>query len=1490
MGRSSDWSVLGLSSDPTPGDPERIKRLAERLETFADDAAEALSTIRGMVESDSLATFVGLTADAFKERFEKVPPNLTKLHTSYDLAAAALATYWPKLEDAQRDADRALTDGESAASELATARSALETAVSELEDAEEAAEDPDEDEVRGGVREALRTASSAHEGAEAAVVSAESALTAAKALAGQAKEARESAAEICAASLEEASEAGIQNKKWWQKAVDWVVDNWDTIVAIAKVVVAVLGIVVMIIGGPLAWVVLAAALIVLADTLIDYANGNASLWDVGFAMLDCIPGFKGLTTAAGLVAGARTGLKSIQQGVRGAGRAARKNGREGATLFCRSDPVDMATGQVIMSSRDVTLRAAVPLVVGRYHRTSVLTGRLFGSAWMCPLDQRLVLDESGARFLTDDGMILHYPVPLNDASAPVMPVEGPRWGLTWHGGPGGAMVVHQRSLNRMLRFEPVPGTPGNVLSLTRVADAAGNGWHVEYEGGLPRTLAYGECYRVDVGTRHGRITRLSLVSEEGVEDLVRYEYDRRGDLTEVADHTGVPLVFGYDDRRRLTRWQDRSGNGYSYTYDDEDRCTATRGDGGFLSGGVQYEERGSRTVFTDSTGGRTVYVFNDAYQLISVTDARGNTTRRTWDRYDNPLTVTDPLGRTTSYSYDESGNLTRIVHPDGSMTTGEFDTSGQWTTLVDEDGATWQRRFDAVGNLLERHEPDGARSRYSYDAGGNLRSLERPSGETTHYEYGAAGLVTGVTDSDGSITRMSYDRFGNLASVTAPSGAQTTFRWDASGNLLTERAGDAVSHYAYDAEGNLVRESGPDGRQRLHETGAFATLTATVTPDGGRWRREYDTELRLSAVTNPVGQRWEYHYDAAGNLASENDFTGRETRYEYDAAGTLIRRVFADGGSIEYFHDLRGRVTDTLTTDGQREHFAYSAAGLLLSAENPAARVLLEHDACGRVTAEVTNGYRLERRYSPDGHGTVRTTAAGSVVEWDWAHDRVRSMRVNGRLLQFRHDVDGMETARRVPGGREVVTTRDTLGRVTGCEVRGDGLASSSSSYVYDPAGRLESHRRDATTVAYTYDDAGRPTTVRGPGEQGEFFTYDGAGDLAFRRATSPDGVETRHVKRQHGRPVASSGHFYEYDERGRLITRRARTLSGKSRACRFTWDDHDRLTSFENVEGTRWRYSYDPMGRRIGKEWESPDGTSCGERYTWDGTRLIERRSRGGTLGAEEVTAWTHSDIEAFPLTQNSWRTPAGSPRDVLDDEFFSIVTDLAGAPVELLDEDGRRDHHPDRHLWGERRESARSMVCPIALLGQFDDGESGLHYNVFRYYDPVTTSYLSPDPLGLMGSDRPYGFVFDPLTEADPLGLACVAENLMKRAVQLHGLRSKGSQGYTTTAVIRARTPMGEVDVVAGSGAGLARAQKNALNSNGRPPEVAATNIAGLHAEQNALVEIISNGWTPVAGGASRSVCLDPCKVLINAAGGRVSGNVYPRESGTKIRTFEW
>ena len=55
-------------------------------------------------------------------------------------------------------------------------------------------------------------------------------------------------------------------------------------------------------------------------------------------------------------------------------------------------------------------------------------------------------------------------------------------------------------------------------------------------------------------------------------------------------------------------------------------------------------------------------------------------------------------------------------------------------------------------------------------------------------------------------------------------------------------------------------------------------------------------------------------------------------------------------------------------------------------------------------------------------------------------------------------------------------------------------------------------------------------------------------------------------------------------------------------------------------------------------------------------------------------------------------------------------------------------------------------------------------LHYNHFRYYDPETAQYISPDPIGLAGGDRPYGYVHNPISWVDPLGLTPCAVSTKK------------------------------------------------------------------------------------------------------------------------------
>ena len=56
----------------------------------------------------------------------------------------------------------------------------------------------------------------------------------------------------------------------------------------------------------------------------------------------------------------------------------------------------------------------------------------------------------------------------------------------------------------------------------------------------------------------------------------------------------------------------------------------------------------------------------------------------------------------------------------------------------------------------------------------------------------------------------------------------------------------------------------------------------------------------------------------------------------------------------------------------------------------------------------------------------------------------------------------------------------------------------------------------------------------------------------------------------------------------------------------------------------------------------------------------------------------------------------------------------------------------------------------------GQYEDQETGLYYNRFRYYSPETGNYISQDPIGLAGNNPTlYGYVRDCNQEVDLYGL---------------------------------------------------------------------------------------------------------------------------------------
>ena len=64
----------------------------------------------------------------------------------------------------------------------------------------------------------------------------------------------------------------------------------------------------------------------------------------------------------------------------------------------------------------------------------------------------------------------------------------------------------------------------------------------------------------------------------------------------------------------------------------------------------------------------------------------------------------------------------------------------------------------------------------------------------------------------------------------------------------------------------------------------------------------------------------------------------------------------------------------------------------------------------------------------------------------------------------------------------------------------------------------------------------------------------------------------------------------------------------------------------------------------------------------------------------------------------------------------------------------------------------------CNIRFPGQYEDEETGLYYNRFRYYMPDEGIYTQRDPIGLAGGNPTvYGYVWSITTQIDPFGLCC-------------------------------------------------------------------------------------------------------------------------------------
>ncbi|MGM5629397.1 RHS repeat-associated core domain-containing protein [Apibacter raozihei] len=183
-------------------------------------------------------------------------------------------------------------------------------------------------------------------------------------------------------------------------------------------------------------------------------------------------------------------------------------------------------------------------------------------------------------------------------------------------------------------------------------------------------------------------------------------------------------------------------------------------------------------------------------------------------------------------------------------------------------------------------------------------------------------------------------------------------------------------------------------------------------------------------------------------------------------------------------------------------------------------------------------------------------------------------------------------------------------------------------------------------------------------------------------------------------------------------------------------------------------------------------------------------------------------------------------------------------GRPVQAYDAQGGKVWEAVYDIYGGLRniEGGKGFI-PFRQAGQYEDNETGLYYNRFRYYSPQTGSYLSKDPIGLEGNNpNSYAYVYDSNMEVDVFGLSIMddSEWLSKVSAPNEGRHkySRIKQGGVTKAKNTVILP--DIDIkadVEGIRKGQATRVGETFEINNR--------IYGAHADTGRLYPISGDGF---------------------------------------------
>lgn len=596
-------------------------------------------------------------------------------------------------------------------------------------------------------------------------------------------------------------------------------------------------------------------------------------------------------------------------------------------------------------------------------------------------------------------------------------------------------------------------------------------------------------------------------------------------------------------------------------------------------------------------------------------------------------------------------------------------------------------------------------------------------------------------------------RFGphGLRGLETPEGRRYAFDYDDQGRL-TEAGldGQAPFRISYGKDGDPVEWR--QGDRPLLQLGALDDgqegLEARFA-DGATERLIYEQDL-LVGTRDATGAELQFRRDDLGRVEAVIDARGHAVQFQRDDDDPLGVTIVDANGVEEVWEsdhasltvhvdgELHGRVTGTADServeyrDGHQVEIQWDEERPL-AGRNAEIEVTFGYDAQGRVIAERQGDLEVRYQYDADGNLRVLTTSDGQRAGFSYDADGqlATAEDAEGARFGFEYADDGVLSRLAFPNGVQTLAGHRSTeqGAEASIRILAPGLKQPAAleHALFDQRGRMLRQRLLDADLSFAYDPAGRLSEVRDHkrgSRQG--FSWDAAGNRTHADAATAVFAAGNQILQQ-------GGERFQHDVLGRLTARS--TGSGKTQ---YRYNGQGHLIAARSLSGAEVSYAYDAFGRRVRK--------TCGNRVTrflWAGQQLLREWTREGERLIERRD-YLFVPGEFQPLAMR------------VNGQLFCFHLDHSGTPVAVTDARGALAWRGRYDAFGALLQQEGSLRQPFRHLGQYGDDETGLHYNLFRYYDPTLGRYLTPDPLRLRGgSTNFYSYANgDPINQRDPTG----------------------------------------------------------------------------------------------------------------------------------------